>query len=36
LINDDRARIADSFALPDEPLDAVPADYLKRAFQKGN
>lgn len=36
LINDDRARIADSFVLPDEPLDAVPADYVKRAFQKGN
>ena len=32
LINDDRARIADSFVLPDEPLDAVPADYVKRAL----
>ena len=32
VINDDRARIADSFVLPDEPLDAVPADYVKRAF----
>jgi uncharacterized protein (TIGR03032 family) len=32
VINDDRARIADSFVLPDEPLGAVPADYVKRAF----
>jgi uncharacterized protein (TIGR03032 family) len=32
VINDDRTRIADSFVLPDEPLDAVPADYVKRAF----
>jgi uncharacterized protein (TIGR03032 family) len=32
VINDDRGRIADSFVLPDEPLDAVPADYVKRAF----
>jgi uncharacterized protein (TIGR03032 family) len=36
LINDDRARIADSFVLPDEPLNAVPALYVKRAFQEGN
>lgn len=31
VINDDRNRIADSFVLPDEPLDAVPTDYLHRA-----
>ncbi len=31
LINDDRTRVADSFVLPDEPLDAVPAGYVRRA-----
>ncbi len=34
LINDDHVRIADSFVLPDEPLDSVPADYVQRAFQQ--
>lgn len=28
--NDDRARIADSFVLPDEPLNSVPAGYVQR------
>jgi uncharacterized protein (TIGR03032 family) len=31
LLNDDRARIADSFILPDEPLGEVPASYLRVA-----
>jgi len=31
VINEDRARIADSFVLPDDPLDAVPADYVRRS-----
>ena len=36
LLNDDPARIADSFVLPDEPLDAVPAGYLRRADLAAN
>ncbi len=35
LLNDDRARIADSFLLPDEPLDAVPAEYVRVAAPEG-
>ena len=36
LLNDDRARIADSFVLPDEPLGAVPPAYVKRAGDLAN
>ncbi len=36
LINDDRTRIADSFVLPDEPLDAVPPGYVRRADLPAN
>jgi len=36
LVNDDRTRLADSFVLPDEPLDAVPVDYVRRSGTTGS